>query len=146
MGQKSLELIKIIKFWNSGNYTSWTSQLQQETFITPKMCCQLTLVGAMGNGHCNVFAAVVILWFGRRSSEATDAWFRWCAHRSHAVCVIVGACGHLIRGAVRDKALCDLKLGVLQVLLQLSMFVRSGQLLVCGRRTLCGHHTVSSLI
>lgn len=110
------------------------------------MYCLLTLVGAVGNGHCHVFAAIIVLRFGWGGSEATDARFGWCAHRGHAVCVIVGAGGHLIRGAIRDEALCDLELGVLQVLLQLSMFVRSGQLLVCGRRTLCGHHTVSSLI
>lgn len=73
----------------------------------------LTLVGTVWDGHGHVLAAVVVLRFGRRGSEAADAWLGRRAHGRHAVGVVVGTRGHLVGRAVRDEALCDLELGVL---------------------------------
>ena len=106
----------------------------------------LTLVGSVGDGHGHVLAAVVVLGFGRRGGEAADAGLRRRAERGHAVGRVVGAGGHLVRGAVADEALGDLELGVLQVLLQLGVLVGAGQLLVGGGGALRGHHAVTALI
>ena len=100
----------------------------------------------MGDGHGHVLAAVVVLGFGRRGGEAADAGLRRRAERGHAVGRVVGAGGHLVRGAVADEALGDGELGVLQVLLQLGVLVGAGQLLVGGGGALRGHHAVTPLI
>lgn len=106
----------------------------------------LTLVGPVRDGHSYIFAPVCILGLGWRGSEAADARLRGCAHGCHAVSILIGACGHLVRGAVRDEALGDLKFGMLQLLLQLGMLIGSGQLLIGGRGTLSGHHAVPPFV
>lgn len=100
----------------------------------------------MWDGHGYILAPVVVLRFGRRGGEAADAGLRRRAHGRHAVGVVVGARGHLVGGAVGNKALCDLELGVLQVLLQLGVLVGSRQFLVGGRGALRRHHAVAALV
>lgn len=97
----------------------------------------LTFVSTVGNGNSHIFTAVIVLRFGWRGSEAADTRFRRRAERGHAVCRVIGTCGHLVRGAVRDETLCNGELGMLQVLLQLGVLVGPCQLLIGGRGALC---------
>lgn len=106
----------------------------------------LTFVSTVGNGHGHIFTAVIVLRFGRRGSEAADAWFRRRAEGGHAVCRVIGTCGHLVRRAIGDETLCNGELGVLQMLLQLGVFVGPRQLLIGGGGALCRNHAVPTLI
>lgn len=110
------------------------------------MVLALTLVGPVRDGHSHVFAPVGILGLGWGGGEAADARLGGGAHGRHAVSVLIGARGHLVGGAVRDEALGDLKLGVLQLLLQLGMLIGPGQLLIGGRGAFGGHHAVPSFV
>lgn len=119
----------------SAKYRKTSTQIAPLTFVCP-----------VGNGHRHVLPAVVVLRFGGRGGEAADARLRRRAEGGHAVRGVVGTGGHLVRWAVGDEALCNGELGVLQVLLQLGVLVRSGQLLVGGGGALRRHHAVTTLI
>lgn len=93
------------------------------------------LTRSVGLGHGHVHDTTDILRFGGRCCEATDARLRWRAG-GQAVCVVVGAGGHLLGGGVRDEALCDGELGVAELLFHLGVLVGSGQLFVGGGGTL----------
>lgn len=105
----------------------------------------LILTRSVCFGHSHVHDPAGILWFWWRGSEAADARLRGRAG-CHTVCVVVGPGCHLLRGCVRDEALCDGELGVAQLLFHLGMLVRSGELLVRRGSTLRGHHTASSTV
>lgn len=90
----------------------------------------------MSLGHSHVHDAADILRFGRRSSEAADARFRWRAG-GQTVGVVVSSCRHLLGRSVGDEALGDGKLGMAELLLHLGVLVGSGQFLVGGGGALC---------
>lgn len=96
-------------------------------------------------GHGHVHDPAGILWFWWRGGEAADARLRGCAG-CHTVCVIVGTGCHLLRGRVRDEALCDSELGMAQLLFHLSVLICSGEFFVCRGSTLSGHHAASSTV
>lgn len=95
-----------------------------------------TFVGTVWYRHRDVLAAIVVLRFRWRRREAADARLGRRAHRRHAVSVVIGSRGHLVRRTVGDEALGDLELGVLKMLFQLGVFVGASQFLVRGGRAL----------